>query len=80
MKKYKLKSKQFVTQFWHNHKIKIQDEYYKENCDKIFTYNDKIISEVYGFEKINSYIDDGTSWIIPIDCLQEINPITFKLI
>ena len=78
MKQYKLKSREFVTQFWGKLGMTVVEDYFIENEFKIFTYTTEEIVEsghvqcIYSERKIDDY------YVIPIECLQEIY--TLKII
>lgn len=79
MKQYKLKSREFVTQFWEKLGIFVTDNYWTENEFKIFTYTtEEIVESGYNFRCIYNKCLSNGRWIIPIECLQDIY--TLKII
>ena len=78
MKQYKLKSREFVTQFFGKRGISVTDDYWTENEFKIFTYTTEEIVESGHVQCIYNKCLSGDKWIIPIECLQEIY--TLKII
>ena len=79
MKQYKLKSREFVTQFWGKLGMTVVEDYFIENEFKIFTYTiEEIHKSRYNFQCIYNKCLSGDKWIIPIECLQEIY--TLKII
>lgn len=79
MKQYKLKSREFVTQFWEKLGITVTENYLTENEFKIFTYTtEEIMESGHSFRYISSKCKSNDRWIIPIECLQEIY--TLKII
>lgn len=73
MKKYKLKSREFITQFWGKLGVDVTEDYFIENEFKIFTYTTEEITNIkhVGLCVLNTCLKGG-NWIIPIECLQDV--------
>lgn len=73
MKKYKLKSREFITQFWEKLGVDMTEDYFIENEFKIFTYTTEEIINIkpIGLCVLNTCLNGG-NWIIPIECLQAV--------